>query len=93
MKQEEYFSKEGAAAYGYVGIFNVSSVTVITPVLDLTSKRRRQERQPRRQKDFSQILAEKTSQQEERQGMEGIAYGYNKNGQLCISQPAQRTYC
>ncbi len=93
MKQKKYICREGAAAYGQEGIFRVSSVTVITPVLDLTSKRRREERKPRRQQDFSQILAEKTKQQEESRCTEGTAYGYTRTGQLCISQPAQRTYC
>lgn len=92
MKQKEYTSKEGAAAYGYEGIFKVSSVAFITPLRDLTSKNRQKGRQTGRQKGFGQILAEKTEQLQENRSMEGMAIGYTKTGQPCICQPMQRTY-
>ena len=92
MKQVEYASREGAAAYGYEGYFKVSSVTSITPVRNLASRQRHREEDPRRQQDFGRILADKTEQLQEERSMEGMAIGYTRNGRLNIVQPMSRTY-
>ena len=92
MKQKEYTSKEGAAAYGYEGIFKVSSVAFITPLRDLTSKNRQKGRQTGRQKGFGQILAETREQLKEDHSMVGKTVGYGRNGQVFIGHAMQRAY-
>ncbi len=92
MKQREYTSREGAAAYGQERYFKVSSITGVTPVRNLTNRQRRREQEPPRQQEFSRILAEKTKQLQEGRSMEGMALGYTRNGQLNIIQPMPRTY-
>lgn len=64
----------------------------ITPMSDSTSEQRREERRSGGQKEFSQILTEKTRQLENDRSMEGKTVGYGRNGIAYIGQVMSRAY-
>lgn len=64
----------------------------ITPMSDSTSKQRQEEGRSGGQKEFSQILQEKTRQLRDDQSMEGKTVRYGRNGIADIWQIMSRTY-
>lgn len=93
MKPLKYASKEGLAAYGFEGLFKVSSVAIITATPDSTSKRRQEKKKsPSGQKGFGEILADKAEQQQAESNLEGKTLGYARNGQSFVGQAMQREY-
>ena len=70
----------------------VASVMFITPMSDSTSKQRQGEERSGGQKEFRQILTEKTRQLKEDRSMEGKTVGYGRNGIAYVGQAMSRTY-
>ncbi len=64
----------------------------ITPMSDSTSKQRQGEERSGGQKEFRQILTEKTRQLKEDRSMEGKTAGYGRNGIAYVGQAMSRTY-
>lgn len=64
----------------------------ITPMSDSTSERRQEERRSSGQKEFSEILTEKTRQLRDDRSMEGKTVGYGRNGIAYIGQAMSRAY-
>lgn len=64
----------------------------MTPMSDSTSERGREERKSSGQKEFGQILSEKTRQLRNERSMEGKTVGYGRNGIAYIGQAMPRTY-
>lgn len=64
----------------------------ITPMSDSTSKQRQEEERSGGQKEFSQILQEKTRQLRDDQSMEGMTVRYGRNGIVDIWQAMSRAY-
>ena len=64
----------------------------ITPMSDSTSKQRQGEERSGGQKEFRQMLAEKTRQLKEDRSMEGKTVGYGRNGIAYVGQAMSRTY-
>jgi hypothetical protein len=64
----------------------------ITPMSDSTSKQRQGEERSGGQKEFRQILTEKTRQLKEDRSMEGKTVGYGRNGIAYVGQAMSRTY-
>ena len=64
----------------------------ITLMSDSTSKQRQGEERSGGQKEFRQILTEKTRQLKEDRSMEGKTVGYGRNGIAYVGQAMSRTY-
>lgn len=64
----------------------------MTPMSDSTSKQRQEEERSSGQKEFSQILEEKTRQLRDDQSMEGKTVRYGRNGIAYIGQAMSRAY-
>ncbi len=64
----------------------------MNPMSDSTSKQRQEEERSGGQKEFRQILEEKTRQLRDDQSMEGKTVGYGRNGIADIWQAMSRAY-